>query len=237
MEGIVMENISKVYDLNGKGSFIALDNINLKIEPGEFVSIVGASGSGKSTIAKLLVGIEKPTKGRLYLDGEEVSRWDFIQWQRYRSKIQAVFQDTAGTLNSKLSVYHNVEQALLNLTDLDKSHRIERIKELMELTNMSDRLLKVPTKQLSGGEQRRLSLLRALSVCPKYLILDEVISGLDLISADLVMNVLETYNKRFSCSCVFITHNKDSAYRLSDRIVEIQEGKLINEGKMVGRGK
>lgn len=236
MEGIIIDNVSKIYNVDKKNSFVALDKIKFKIHKGEFVSIVGGSGSGKSTLAKMLVGIEKPTEGKLYLDEDEVSNWNFKQWQKKRNKIQAVFQDASGTLNSKLSVYHNVEQALVNLTNLSKNQRVERIRELMELTCMNERLLKVPIRQLSGGEQRRLSLLRALSIRPKYLILDEVTSGLDLISADSVMEVLETYNKKYSCTCIFITHDKGSAYRLSNRILEIQKGKLINEGKIMGRG-
>lgn len=231
MEGLRIRNVTKTYSFQGSSSFVALDNINLDIEEGEFVSIVGSSGSGKSTLAKLLVGIEKPTSGNVYLDDEDVTLWDNRQWRKRRPKIQAVFQDTSGTLNPKLSVYHNIEQALVNLTDLDKGQRFDRIHQLMDLTNMSSKLLKVPTRQLSGGEQRRLSLLRALSVRPRYLVLDEVISGLDLLSADAVMRVLETYHSQFQYACVFITHNEESAYRLSDRIVVMKDGKLVKEGK------
>jgi peptide/nickel transport system ATP-binding protein/nickel transport system ATP-binding protein len=235
VEGIRIVNVSKIYSFERTSPFIALDNINLNIEKGEFVSIIGSSGSGKSTLAKLLVGIEKPTSGHVYLDDEDVALWNNRQWRLRRSKIQAVFQDTSGTLNPKVSVYHNIEQALVNLTDLGKSQRFERIQELMDFTNMSSKLLKVPTRQLSGGEQRRLSLLRALSIRPKYLVLDEVISGLDLISADAVMRVLKTYHSKFQCSCIFITHNQESAYRLSDRIIVMKEGRLIKEGKKHNR--
>lgn len=231
MEGIRIRNVTKVYSCNRDSPFVALDNINLSIKKGEFVSIVGSSGSGKSTLAKLIVGIEKPTSGHVYLDDEDVTTWKHRQWRPRRSKIQAVFQDTSGTLNPKLSVYHNIEQALVNLSDLDKRKRSQRIKELMTLTNMSSKLLKVPTRQLSGGEQRRLSLLRALSIRPRYLVLDEVISGLDLISADAVMRVLETYHSKLQCACIFITHNLESAYRLSDQIVVMENGRLIKEGK------
>jgi len=230
MEGILVQNLYKSYGSEIKSSFSALKDIEMHLNKGEYVALVGESGSGKSTLARLIIGLEKPTRGCILIDGEDTSKWSYNKWRKNRSKIQAVFQDTSGTLNPMLSVYHNVEEALVNLTDLNRKQREERIYNLMDLTNMSLQLLKVPTRQLSGGEQRRLSLLRALSIRPNYLILDEVISGLDLISADAVMNVLEKYHQEYTCACLFVTHDKDSAYRISDRIIEINNGKIICEG-------
>lgn len=143
---------------------------------------------------------------------------------------QAVFQDAGGTLNPMRSVRSNVEEAMINLTDLTREQRHERIKELMELTHMDSKLLDVPPRQLSGGEQRRLSLVRAMSIRPRYLILDEVLSGLDLISADAVMSVLEQYHREFDCSFLLITHDMDSAYRLSDTILTMQSGQIVRVG-------
>lgn len=230
MEGILVENLYKSYGTSIESVFTALNGITMHINKGEYVALLGESGSGKSTLARLLIGLEKPSRGRILIDGEETLNWSYNTWRKNRKKIQAVFQDSSGTLNPMLSAYYNVEQALVNLTDLSSRDRRERIYTLMELTNMSPRLLKVATRQLSGGEQRRLSLLRALSIQPDYLILDEVISGLDLISADAVMTVLEKYQREFACACLFVTHDKDSAYRISDRILEIRNGKIIREG-------
>lgn len=230
MEGIVAKAIHKSYGSGAKTTFTALRGIDLHLKPGEFVSLVGESGCGKSTLARLLIGMEKPDTGQLWLDGEDTAPWNYHEWRMRRKKIQAVFQDASGTLNPMLSVYHNVETALINLTDFSEEERRERIYTLMEQTNMRQELLKVPTRQLSGGEQRRLSLLRALSIRPKYLILDEVISGLDLISADAVLRVLEQYHREYDCACLFITHDKDSAYRISDRIIEMGHGQILQEG-------
>lgn len=174
---------------------------------------------GKGTLARLLVGMEPPDQGTISLDGEDTSGWNAENWRKRRTKLQAVFQDASGTLNPMRSVRSNVEEAMVNLTCLSKRQRRERIGELMELTHMEERLLDVPARQLSGGEQRRLSLVRAMSIRPKYLILDEVLSGLDLISADAVMRVLEQYHREFDCAFLLITHDMDSAYRLSDTIL------------------
>ncbi|MEW9124540.1 MAG: dipeptide/oligopeptide/nickel ABC transporter ATP-binding protein [Thermotaleaceae bacterium] len=230
MDGILIQNLYKSYKNEKESSFAALSDLNIHIKKSEYVALIGESGSGKSTLARLLIGLEKPTSGCILIDGEETINWSYKVWRKNRRKIQAVFQDTSGTLNPMLSVYRNIEEALVNLTNLSSKERKNRIYTLMELTSMDRRLLKVPTRQLSGGEQRRLSLLRALSIQPDYLILDEVISGLDLISADEVMTVLEKYHQEFNCACLFVTHDMNSAYRISDRILEIKNGKIIREG-------
>ena len=231
MEGIAVENVTKAYRESGSHLFYALNGVSMNVRPGECVSLVGESGSGKSTVARLLIGLERPTSGKITLKGEDTGAWGFGEWQRRRKTIQAVFQDASGTLNPGLSVYRNMEEALVNLTDLRAAQRKKKLYELMELTNIDARLLKVPTRQLSGGEQRRISLLRSLAVKPDYLVLDEVTSGLDLISADAVLTTLETYRQQFGCSYLFITHNLSSAFRLSDRILVIRAGKVVQEGQ------
>lgn len=230
MDGLTAEHLNKTYTGNNGSLFQALKEVSLILEPGTFTSLVGESGSGKSTLARLLIGLEKPDSGRILIDGEDTALWKPKDWRPCRKKLQAVFQDSSGTLNPMHSVYHNVEEALVNLTSLDKKQRRERIGELMELTNMSERLLKVSVRQLSGGEQRRISLLRAMAVRPKYLVLDEVLSGLDLISADAVMSLLEQYHREFSCTFLLITHSMDNACRLSDQILTMHSGQIVRRG-------
>ena len=216
MDGLIAEHISKTYAGAHGLSFAALRDVSIHLEPGSFTSLVGESGSGKSTLARL--------------DGEDTSGWSTEDWRKRRTKLQAVFQDASGTLNPMRSVRSNVEEAMVNLTSLSKRQRRERIGKLMELTHMEERLLEVPARQLSGGEQRRLSLVRAMSIRPKYLVLDEVLSGLDLISADAVMRVLEQYHREFDCAFLLITHDMDSAYRLSDTILTMQAGQIVRVG-------
>ncbi len=223
-----MKNVRKTY---ANGAYTALDGVSLALGKGECIALLGESGSGKSTLARLLIGAEKPTSGEILLDGEDVAGWSYRAWRKKRRKIQAVFQDASGTLNPMLSVYHNLEEALVNLTDLSRAERRARLYGLMELTGLGRELLRVPVRQISGGEGRRLSLLRALSVIPDYLVLDEVVSGLDLISADRVLSVLERYKREHACACIFITHDMDSALRIADRALEMREGKITRLGE------
>lgn len=230
MAGFVIDQVCKTYYDAHEHPFPVLKNISFVWEEGENIAVVGESGSGKSTLARLLIGIEKPTSGIISLDGNDISLWKASAWRENRRRIQAVFQDASGTLNPARSVYHNVEEALRNLTDLNKEQRREQIGRLMELTHMSEKLLKVPVRQLSGGEQRRLSLLRALSIHPQYLVLDEVTSGLDQISSNAVLEVLETYHKEYGCAYLLITHDRQTAFRLSHRILEMKAGALVRQG-------
>lgn len=237
LEGLVTENICKTYTNSSGLKFNALQNVSLTFPTQKFISIVGESGSGKSTLARIMCGLEKPDSGSLIFDGENTTNWSLGHWRKHRHKLQAVFQDATGTLNPMRSVKSNIEEAMVNLTNLSKEERLLRIKNLMELTEMDQEILKTPVRQLSGGEQRRLSLIRALSISPKYVVLDEVLSGLDLISADAVMNMLEKYHNEFKCSFLLITHNLDCAYRLSDTIVKMSSGQIVNIGKRQTKGR
>lgn len=226
---IVVENLTKNYQIQGM-NFRALDKVSIEMKKGQFISIIGESGSGKSTLARMILGLESPCDGSIKLGGKDISSFKSIAKKReYRRSIQAVFQDASGTLNPKLSVYRNITEPLINLTDLSRNQRKDRISELMRNTNMDISLLDVPVRKLSGGEQRRLSLLRALSIRPDFLVVDEVLSGLDCISSDAVIRVLETYNKIFSCGCLFITHDIESAVRLSNEIYMMKEGKIVSK--------
>lgn len=236
MAGIEIINVSKRYSQKKGGMFTALDSVNLEIEKGKCLSLIGQSGSGKSTLAKLIIGIEAVTSGRILLEGQELHNWTHSQWRPYRKKVQGVFQDSSGTLNPNRSVYHNIEMALTNLTDMNKRERRNRIEDLMAMTLMNQKILKVPVTQLSGGEQRRISLLRALSIRPDYIILDEVTSGLDLISKKAVIDLIDLYKTEHACGCLFITHDLNSAYRISDELVEISDGRLVKKALKVKDG-
>lgn len=233
MDGIVIQNVTHRYTDNGGKPLLVLQDVSFSILPGECVSLIGESGSGKSTIARLLLGFEKPSTGRIFLDGTDSTLWSTREWRKYRAQIQAVFQDASGTLHPTRSVYRNMEEGLINLTRLNKHERKKEILTLMELFHLEERILKTPVRQLSGGEQRRASLVRALALRPKYLVLDEVTSGLDSISADAVLSTLELYRERFGCTYLFITHDQSCAFRLSDRILSIQNGCLTKQGERI----
>ena len=180
-------------------------------------------------MARLMIGLERPSEGRILINGVDTTKWSLREWRKYRGKIQAVFQDTGGTLNPSWSTSQNVEEALVNLTDFSSSQRKKRIAELMEQTGLSQSLLDTPVRRLSGGEQRRLALLRSLSISPEFLILDEVTAGLDLISTEAVLQLLEKYEQEHDCAYLVITHDLQIASRLCEIIYEIEHGKITKK--------
>lgn len=229
MESIVVENASQVYTDSHGDLFTALDQVSLTWNHGESVGIMGESGSGKSTLARMIAGLERPASGRVLLDGKDTSTWKSRDWLACRMELQAVFQDAAGTLSPGRSVLQNAEEALCNLTELSKSQRKDKILSLMEQMDLKPDILSVPVSRLSGGEQRRIGLLRSLAVEPRFLVLDEVTAGLDLISAEAVLKVLQTYKEQHDCEYLLITHDLSTASRLCNRLFEIDHGHIIHE--------
>ena len=229
MDCVELNGLTQTY-LDGKGEpFCALDHISLVWEAGHSIAMMGESGSGKSTLARLMIGLEHPSGGAVKINGENTARWSFTKWRNHRAKLQAVFQDAGGTLNPAWSTFRNVEEALCNFTELSAAQRKKRVAELMEQTGLGNELLNIPVRRLSGGEQRRLALLRSLSIGPEFLILDEVTAGLDLISTESVLQLLERYQREHDCSYLVITHDIEIASRLCETIYELEHGKLIRK--------
>ncbi|WP_333638325.1 dipeptide/oligopeptide/nickel ABC transporter ATP-binding protein [Tissierella praeacuta] len=225
---ILLQGINKIYMTN-KGEFHALDNIDLKIRSGESVSILGESGSGKSTLAKIISKIEKHTSGQIFFDKENITNLKGKKLLNFRKNIQTVFQDTSSTLNPKLSVLRNMEEGLINLTNYNKNERKEILLELMKRLNMKEEILNTPVRKLSGGEARRVSLIRALGTNPSFLVLDEITSGLDLISQDMVLDMISDSIRNFKITVIFVTHDEKSAKRISNRLLYMDKGKIKYE--------
>ena len=231
MEKFVVKNVSKSFQLDKNIVHDVLNDITFKWNENEIIAIMGESGSGKSTIAKILVGIEKPSSGKVLFNNDDIIKWKYKDWKIKRKFIQAVFQDTSGTLNIGLSVYKNLEEVLINLTKYKKHERKKIILDLIKEAGMSENLLNIKTHNLSGGEQRRLSLLRALAIKPKFLVLDEITSGLDFKTENDICELLIKYNKMYNVGYLLITHDENFAKKLASKIFYMQSGKFVRIGE------
>ena len=203
-----------------------LSDVTLQLHKGEFVYLVGKVGSGKTSLLKTFYGELDIADGEAEVLGYNMRTIKRKYIPQLRRKLGIVFQDFQ--LLTDRTVYNNLEFVLKATGWKNKMEIKERIEEVLQLVGMSNKGYKLPN-ELSGGEQRRLSLLRALSIHPQFLVLDEVTSGLDLLSADAVLQVLERYHEEFGCAYLLITHDRQTAYRISSRILELNQGVFVRE--------
>lgn len=217
-------NLSKVYQKNNNVPVYALRNVTVDFEKGEFIAIMGASGSGKSTLMNILGFLDRPTEGKLLLDGEEINKLDDETLAKIRNKkIGFVFQSF--NLLPRTTALENVELPLIysdrdNLTDLAKTALIK--------VGLGDRLDHQPN-ELSGGQQQRVAVARALVNNPEIIFADEPTGNLDTASSYEIMNLFQELNKT-GVTVVIVTHELDIA-QYAERIIKISDGKIVSDEK------
>ena len=220
---IKAKNISMRYG-EGANEFLALDDVNLSIEKGTFVSIVGRSGSGKSTFLSILGGLLKPTSGSIWITDNNLYEYHNNQMADYRSKhIGFIFQ--AFHLESLYTVYQNIEIALM-VGQCPKKERKEKIESLLDKVGMKEKM-NVCVKNLSGGEKQRVCIARALANEPDIIFADEPCGNLDSYNGNIVMEMLRTLVEEGK-TVVLVTHNNEDAQK-TDRIIEMRDGKVIKD--------
>ena len=222
MEILKVENLVKTY---GEGDNIvnAVDNISLSVNKGEFVAIVGASGSGKSTLLHLLGGVDRPTSGKIYIDGNEINNMNNDKLAIFRRRqIGIVYQFY--NLIPILTVEENISLPC----DLDGNRPDkERMNLILKSFGLFERRNHLPN-ELSGGQQQRTSIARALINNPAILLADEPTGNLDSKSTEEIMSILNMSNRDFNQTIIMITHNLEIA-KEADRIITIQDGKILRE--------
>lgn len=222
MEILKVENLVKTY---GEGDNIvnAVDNISLSVNKGEFVAIVGASGSGKSTLLHLLGGVDRPTSGKIYIDGNEINNMNNDKLAIFRRRqIGIVYQFY--NLIPILTVEENISLPC----DLDGNRpEKERMDLILKSFGLFERKNHLPN-ELSGGQQQRTSIARALINNPAILLADEPTGNLDSKSTEEIMSILKMSNRDFNQTIIMITHNLEIA-KEADRIITIQDGKILRE--------
>ena len=217
---IKTENLSKVYGKDGN-KVVALDNVNIEIEKGEFVAIVGASGPGKSTLLHQVGGVDRPTSGKVIIDNEDIYKLKEEKLAIFRRrKIGFVFQSF--NLIPVLSVEENIKMpALLDHQKVDK----EYFKDLVKTLGISDRLNHLPS-ELSGGQQQRVAIARALINKPAIILADEPTGNLDSETSKEIMEMLKLSVRKYNQTAIVITHDLSIAEN-ADRVIKIKDGKVI----------
>lgn len=211
MKAVELINIVKKY-----GQQEVLNSFSLDIEKGECLAVMGESGSGKSTIAKIIIGLEKPNSG-------EVKIFD--------KNIEFLFQDSYNALNPRMTVEDLIYEPLQFSTDIDVKNKRKFTLELLKQVELAPELLTRRRDELSGGQLQRVCLARALSTKPKIIIFDESLSGLDPLVQDKILDLLYKIQKEHQLTYIFISHDFRLCYFLADRIILIDKGKIIEDFK------
>lgn len=217
---IRLDNVSKIYKPNIK----ALDHINLSIKPGEFVSLVGQSGTGKTTLVRCLIGEEQPTEGSIQIGDWDITAIGKREIPYLRRQIAVIFQDFK--LLPKKTLAENVAFALEVAGKSNKKIK-ELVPKVMGIVGLGQKMKRYPN-EVSGGEQQRAAIARALVYQPKVLLADEPTGNLDSINAQEIIDLLLKINE-FGTTVLLVTHNKDIVNRLKRRVVTLHDGKIISD--------
>lgn len=217
---IRLDNVSKIYKPNIK----ALDHINLSIKPGEFVSLVGQSGTGKTTLVRCLIGEESPSEGSIRIGDWDITSIGKREIPYLRRQIAVIFQDFK--LLPKKTLAENVAFALEVAGKSNKKIK-ELVPKVMGIVGLGQKMKRYP-HEVSGGEQQRAAIARALVYQPKVLLADEPTGNLDSINAQEIIDLLLKINE-FGTTVLLVTHNKDIVNRLKRRVVTLHDGKIISD--------
>ena len=229
IEGIGLRKIFRSGIFGGK-SIVAVDGVDIKIEEGETVALVGESGSGKSTLGKILLMLIKPDAGKVIFDGIELTKLKGRELRKIRTKMQLIPQHPDEALDPRWIIYDSIAEPLrIHKLVSSKTEEEDRIIELIRAVGLKEEHLERYPHELSGGELQRAIIARALTLNPKFIVCDEPTSMLDLSTQASISRLLMDLQRKFEMSYLFITHDLELAKVISDRILVMNAGKIIDE--------
>jgi peptide/nickel transport system ATP-binding protein len=224
------ENISKAF---GHGGFhrrqkFVFEDISFEVQRGETLGIMGESGTGKTTLGKVVAGIEKATGGEIFFAGKPIGGLDKSEFSRFRKNVQIVFQNPEGSLNPKKTVEKSLHQ-VLELIEIPKEKRGEVLLDMLRLVGLSEDFLCRYPYQLSGGQNQKVALARVLLLEPDFIILDEPTSALDISVRAQILHLLKDWQAQRNTAYVWISHKRKIVDFMADRIAVLEKGQLTFE--------
>lgn len=225
---IVEVNNLKKYFHTKKGMLHAVDDVSFTINKGETLGLVGESGCGKSTLGRVMIRLLEATSGEVKFWGNDILKYSSSKMKEMRKRVQIVFQDPYSSLNPRLAVSELIAEPLLvNKVFRSTAERSKKILELMDTVGLARRLVNSYPHELDGGRRQRIGIARSLALSPEFIVLDEPVSALDVCIQAQVLNLLNSLQKQFGYTYVFISHNLSVVKHVSDRIAVMYLGKIV----------
>lgn len=233
---LVVDNLKIWYPaesgLPGKttGHFKAVDGVSFELYQGETLGLVGESGCGKSTLGRSLIGLQPVTAGNIYFEGQDITGFDAARWRRLRKDIQIIFQDPYASLNQRMRIGDALAEPMLVHGLAGRRNVYKHVEELLEMVGMPAASLQKYPHEFSGGQRQRICIARALAVQPRLIICDESVSALDIRIQEQVLELLAGLQQQKRLSYLFITHDLNVVRRISNRIMVMEKGHIVEQG-------
>lgn len=228
---IQIKNLCKNYykktQRGRKKKFAAVKDFSLNFAVNNSYSLVGESGSGKSTLARLILGLEKPDKGQILYKNNNIALLNRKELRELRSDFHLVLQNSSSALDPKMKIYNSIAEAIRNFSKLSSKVERERIMNLLEEVGLNHRVVEKLPHQLSGGQQKRVCIARAIAANPKFIIFDEAVSGLDVTVRKKVLDLILKLRNNIKSAFLFITHDIDVALYMSENIIVMKDGEVV----------
>jgi len=226
---VVFPAVQGLFSARKSAPVVAVDGVSLSVEKGEILGLVGESGCGKSTLSRTVMLLQKPTEGRIFLEGEELTALSASEVRKRRPDFQMVFQDPYASLNPRFTVYATLKEALQSRRKRTFAQTRDDVAELMEKVGLSPSLMRKYPHEFSGGQRQRVAIARALALKPEVLFFDEPTSALDPELTGEVLNVIKQLAAE-KMTMVIVTHEMAFARAVSDRVIFMDGGIIVEQG-------